>query len=205
MSRASTAEPIVPLPADRSAVSRATHLRSTIISSSIAALRELGFYEAYVAQLDAQARDEVLSIVPGVWVPMALGFVHYTACDRLRLPVSDLLALGSHAGERVMRSPLSVAMTLAKESGVTPWTMFAQSQRLWERSFQGSAIGVFKLGPKEARAEIVGWPLARIEYNRVSVRGILAGLAQPFCTRVYVSEVTPLCTTSTCGYRVAWA
>jgi hypothetical protein len=104
----------------------------------------------------------------------------------------------------VMKSPLSVAMKLAKESGVSPWTMFAQSQRVWERSFRGSAIGVFKLGPKEACVEIVAWPLARLEYNRVSVRGILAGLAQPFCTRVYVNEVASLCTATSCGYRVAW-
>jgi hypothetical protein len=53
--------------------------------------------------------------------------------------------------------------------------------------------------------EIVQWPLARIDYNRISLRGILLGLVRPFCTKVYITEVTALCTPTTVAYRIAWA
>jgi hypothetical protein len=94
---------------------------------------------------------------------------------------------------------------LAAGTGVTPWTVFAQARRFWDRAFQGSGVSVSKLGPKEARMEIVGWPLARIEYTRVSFRGILVSLTRRFCTRVYVTEVAAMCTDTSAAYRAAWA
>ncbi len=183
----------------------ATHIRGTVIASSIAALRQHGVYDAYVEQLDRADRGPILESVPGLWLPIATGVAHYEACDRLRLPTTQLIEIGGHAGTRAMRSPLGVAMKLAKEGGATPWSMLSLSRRFWERSFRGSAIGVFRLGPKEARVELVAWPLARIEYNRVSLRSILQSLAAPFCTRVHVNEVAKLCTPTTCGYKVSWA
>ena len=203
--RLDSSEAIVPFPCARADVPTATHIRSTVIASSLSALKERGHYDAYLAQLGPAHRDEILASVAGVWLPIATGVAHYEACDRLRLPASELVALGGHAGDRTMKSPLSVAVKLAKETGVSPWSMFAQARRFWERSFQGSAMGVFKLGPKEARVEIVAWPLSRIEYNRVSMRGILGSLAQPFCARVYVSELAAIASPTTCGFRVAWA
>jgi serine/threonine protein kinase len=198
-------EVVVPFVPDRAHVPVATHIRSTMITSSIATLRSRGLFDAYQANLDPAHREAVCGAVAGLWLPIALGIAHYEACNKLRLGTAELLDIGDSVGERMTKSALSVVVKLAAHSGVTPWTMLSQSQRIWERTFQGSAAGVVKLGPKEARLELVSWPLARIEYNRVSFRGILRALLHPFCTRAYVHEVTPLCTPTTLGYRIAWA
>jgi hypothetical protein len=103
------------------------------------------------------------------------------------------------------KSALSLAVKLAAGSGVTPWTVLSQARRLWERSFQGSSLAVFKLGPKEARMEIIAWPLAHLEYNRISFRGILRSIVGPFCTRAYTYDIPSLCTATTVAHRIAWA
>jgi hypothetical protein len=203
--RVEPGEVIVPFVPDRARAPIATHIRSTMITSSVASLRGRGLFDAYRANLEPLLRDEIPSTVAGFWLPLAKGIAHYEACDRLGLPAADLLEMGANVGARNTKSALSLATKLAAGGGATPWTVLMQSRRLWERAFQGSSIGAFKLGPKEARLEMIAWPLARIEYNRISFRGILRSLLQPFCAQVYVHELTPLCTPLSVAYRVAWA
>ncbi len=198
-------EVIVPFVPDRERARVATHIRSTMITSSVASLRTRGLYDAYCVHLPAARRDDMPATVAGSWLPVSEGVVHYGACDALRLPAAVLIEIGADAATRSTNSMLSMVKRLAAGGGVTPWTILGQTRRLWERAFQGSSVGVFKTGPKEARFEIVAWPLARIEYNRVSFRGILRGLLVPFCTQVYVHEATSLCTPMTVGFRIAWA
>ena len=77
--------------------------------------------------------------------------------------------------------------------------------RLWTQVWRGGAVATFKLGPKEARVEIAGWPCSGISYCRLAMRGLLAGQTELFCRKAYVQELRPLCTNLTLGYRVAWA
>jgi hypothetical protein len=199
-------EVFLPFSHERSRIPPATHIRSTLIASSVDALRSRGLLDEYRAHLDREHRDVLPNTVAGSWLPISHGIAHYEGCDRLRLTTGALLEIGENVTDRMRKSALSLAVKLAVGSGVTPWTIFLQGRRLWERSFRGgSSLGVFKLGPKEARLEIVAWPLARIEYNRVSFRGILRGLLLPFSTQTYVHELTPLCSATTSAYRVAWA
>jgi hypothetical protein len=76
---------------------------------------------------------------------------------------------------------------------------------LWGRTFEGSAVSVIKLGPKEARFEVAGWPISRSTYCRVAFRGILTAATDIFCVKTYVKEVPALCTELTLGYTIAWA
>ena len=198
-------EVFVPFVPDRAHAPMATHVRSTLIASSVASLRARGLFDAYRANLAPALRDELPATIAGLWAPIERGLAHYDACDRLRLPVAELLTIGESVGARSTQSALSLAAKLAAGGGATPWTVIAQSRRLWERMFQGSSVGVMKIGPKEARMEMIAWPLARIAYNRISYRGILTSMIKPFCTQVYVSEVPQLCTSFTAGYRIAWA
>jgi len=203
--REESGEPFLPFVPDRARAPIATHLRSTMIATSVAALRARGHFDAYRAELDPALRDELPATVAGLWLPMSRGIAHYEACDRLHLPSAVLLDIGADAGSRVAKSALSMVARLAANSGVTPWTIFVQSHRIWDRMFKGSSVGIFKLGPKECRFEVIAWPLASIEYNRVSFRGILRSLLQPFCTQIYVNELTQLGTPLSVAYRVAWA
>ena len=67
------------------------------------------------------------------------------------------------------------------------------------------AIGVFKLGPKEGRIEIVGLPVCGIPYVRYAMRGSYTAAVSLFCTRAYVREIGSLCTATTLGYQISWA
>jgi hypothetical protein len=64
---------------------------------------------------------------------------------------------------------------------------------------------VTKLGPKEARAELVGYPLARIGYVKAGVGGIMRGVTELVAKRVYVQRVANLSSDTTLAYRLSWA
>jgi hypothetical protein len=136
---------------------------------------------------------------------MAVAHAHYTACDRLPLSTPELLEIGMDATRRANANTLAFAARMAQGAGVTPWTILAQAPRLWERTCQGGgAIAVDRLGPKEARLEILGYPLASIRYNRITTRGIAQAVVELFCTKAYATEIASLCSARSVGLRLSW-
>ena len=93
----------------------------------------------------------------------------------------------------------------AKGAGATPWTGLGFLDRLWDRVFAGGGgVGLVKLGPKEARAQLIGLPLLAVPYFRHAFRGtMLAGL-ELFCQRAYVHEHGRDQPESTFTFRVSW-
>jgi hypothetical protein len=77
---------------------------------------------------------------------------------------------------------------VAKGAGVTPWTILPQFDRLWRRGADGGAVGIFRVGPKEARIEVVGCELLDIPYFRHAFRGVLLGVVAFFCQKGYMHE-----------------
>jgi hypothetical protein len=101
---------------------------------------------------------------------------------------------------------LGVALNIARGVGVTPWTVMGQTRRIWERGFVGGAIAVFKLGPYDARLEIVAWPPARIEYCRHAFRGLAHGVCLLLSKMATVREVTPSVPVGDgVAYRINWS
>jgi hypothetical protein len=180
---------IIPLPRSRRSVPDAKHIRSTWLTASQAALREHGLGSRYEALLDPKYRDEILGAVPGVWLPMEIARAHYLACDALALPTETLLDMGKSATRRANASTLAFVRRVAQGTGATPWTMLSQGARLWQRTCDGGALGIARLGPKEARLHMVGLPLASIHYNRVTIRGIAIAVAELFCQKAYAREL----------------
>ncbi len=140
-----------------------------------------------------------------MWLPADIAETHYAACEQLGLDAPAQIALGAEVAERVHGTILSIAVKMAHEAGATPWTVLGQFGRLWGHIWVGGGVGVYKLGPKEARLEIVGWPCAKFTYCRNGILGVTQGLIQLFCRKVYVREVPRLCTSTSLGYRIAWA
>jgi hypothetical protein len=196
---------IVPIAAPRDQVTHVTEFRSAWLHSSLRSLRAHGLFDRYVDFLAPAHRDTVLGSPIGVWLPNDVAMAHYAACDQLKLDVSMQIAIGAEVAQRVHNTILSIAVKLAHEAGATPWTVLGQFGRLWDLIWVGGAVGVFKLGPKEARLEVVGWPLARFAYCKNGILGVTQGLIQLFCSKVYVREVPRLCTATSLGYRIAWA
>jgi hypothetical protein len=197
-------EVIVAFPAARNRVPMATQFRSTWLAGSLYAMRERGLYDRYVAALNPDYVETITQSVAGIWLPIDVAMAHYEACDRLDLAARDQIELGALVMRHTHGTILSVAMRLAARSGLTPWTIFGQSQRLWDRSWVGAAVGVWKTGPREVRIELVGFPCARFTYCRVALRGILVVLTELFCDKAYVSDIPNLWSSTSVGFRVAW-
>jgi hypothetical protein len=196
---------VVPFLKPKSLIGDARHFRSTWLTASQVTLRERGLGERYEAALAPEFRAQILGAVPGVWLPMEVARAHYTACDTLGLSTDVMVEIGKNATLRANATSLAFISRMAKTVGVTPWTVLAQTPRLWAATCDDGAVGVQRLGPKEARVEIVGYPLAGLTYNRVTMRGIVLGVVSHFCSQAYAKEIPQLCTARTVGLRLSWA
>jgi hypothetical protein len=183
----------------------ASQARSTLITTSIQAIRARGRFAQYEEGLPPPLRETILTVVAGAWIPIEIASAHYTACDGLGLPVPEQLAIGMEVGKRVQGTMLGLVVRTAKQAGLTPWIGFGHSGRLYERLFQGGSVRLTKLGPKEARMEVVNNQLFSIPYFRNGFRGIVAGGAQLFCEKVYVHENPRLTNETSLGLNISWA
>ena len=181
-----------------------TEFRGTWLTTSVRALGKRGLMDRYTSFLAPADRDLILYCDAVSWIPADLVVRHYEACDRLQLSVGELLAIGSEVTERVHGPSLALGRSIATASGVTPWTILGRVDKLWRRVMQGGGVAVAKVGPKEARVELLGFPVAHIHYNRIATRGIIRALVGVLCSRVWVHEVQSLCTRTTLGYRAQW-
>jgi hypothetical protein len=195
----------LPFPVPRDEIRDVQHFRSTWLTASQTTLRERGYWSAYEAGLDPKHRDQILSAVPGSWMPMAVALAHYGAADKIGIPTEELVEIGAAATRRANATTFQFITRLAQGAGATPWTLLAQAPRLWGATCDGGAVGIAKLGPKEARIEMVGFPLAGLAYNRVTMRGIVTAGVELFCKKAYVREIPSLCDHRSLGMRASWA
>jgi hypothetical protein len=190
-------------PADK--VRRCSAARSTLLGSSILALRERGHFDRYVAQLDGSERDAVLLTPAGVWLPISVAEAHYRACDALALSADEILAMGNAVARLTQKTVLALALRLATESGTTPWAILHQTPKLWARLYQGSSVELAKLGPKDAELAVFGNSLAQFAYWRTGLRGIIGSMAAPFARTVYVREIAHGGAANFhVAYRISW-
>jgi hypothetical protein len=202
----SAADIVVPLRGPRESLGVATHVRSTLLLSSLQSLRSRGLSDRYLACLEPEMHAPLGEVVAGVWLPMAVGLAHYRALDAMALPEDVQAAIGHDVNERVQGSVIGLIARTARGAGATPWTAMAQMPRLWDRMFQGGGgVEGRRLGPKDALVELVGLPLLDVPYLRAAFRGaFLAGLA-PFCQRVYVTLSADRRPAGGATFRLSWA
>ena len=103
------------------------------------------------------------------------------------------------------RSFLSTIIRASREAGVTPWTLLTHVHKFRELSWRGSDIAVTKLGPKEARFEWVGQPLAAVPYFVTSFGGYLRALCGLFSVKAYTRLEREGQHRHRITYRISWA
>jgi hypothetical protein len=195
---------VVGFPVPRERVPTATKFKTTWLSSSLRALRQRDLFGAYMENLPARHHAAVLGTVVGEWQPAELAIAHYEACDALGLPVSEQVAIGEEVTLRAQGGFLGTMLKLATRVGVTPWTLLAQSNRMWEKTWIGGGVAVYRLDEHRARVELVGWPCSGIGWCRHGMRGLLQAATRLFAERTLAQDVPALCTESTLGYTVSW-
>jgi hypothetical protein len=196
-------EPIVPLP--RATVPPLTEVSSALLGASLLALRQRGLEPRYLTLLPARFRDTLLYSPSGIWLPAAVAEAHYEACDRLALPSAEVLTMGNAYGVAMAQTSLSIVTKLAREGGVTPWTLMRQTPKMWGRVYRGGAVGITKLGPKDARFDVVATSIARYTYWRLALRGLIGTVLSPFCQALHVRELASDTEGGRVAYRLSWA
>jgi hypothetical protein len=196
------AQVILPLPARFEWV---RNIRSTLLMSSYASVRDAGYDAAYRAALPKEHHAAIFEAVAGMWIPIETAVAHYNACATLGLSHDKQLALGRIAGEKIQNTILGTAVRMAREAGVTPWTVMPQFQRFWSRAFDGGALYVEKRGPKEAHFEVHKAPNADCVYWRAALCGLGMGMLELFCRKAYMLETTKKRTPGQASFRIQWA
>lgn len=198
------AEEVV-VPFDEGKNRLATELRSTLLTTSIQSLRARGLFDRYAALLPARHRETILTSVAGVWLPIDVGKAHYETCDGLGLVAGEQFAIGQEVGDRVQGTLLGLVVRTAKTAGLTPWAGLTNCTRLYTRLFQGGSVRLLKLGPKEARLELVNNPIVASPHFRNGFRGVTVAGAELFCQKAYGHEIPKMTTPTGFAMRISWA
>jgi hypothetical protein len=180
-------------------------VRSTVLMSSLAAARARGKFDAYLKGISNEHRSIVLSLTPGDWVPIAVAEAHYAALDRCGFSTAEMVAIGEEVPARLDGTSLGSVISVAKEIGATPWMALAACPRIFERTFVGGGIAVFKDGPKDARVEVRGVPIVRFTYFREAWRGVFQGALKRLSLRMFVHELASVRTDSRWALHIQWA
>jgi hypothetical protein len=184
-------------------VPRARAVRGTLILQSQQALREAGLFDDYWRCLPAQHRDALFSPLAGAWLGIDLAMAHYEGCDGLSLSEQRVDELGRAVGTRINGVFLQSLRKLAGNS-VTPWFAWEHAQRIWARAWDGSAIGVARLGPKDARVTVAGFPCAEFGYVKRALSGFFLRNTELFCARAFVKAVPTPKGSESLVYDVSW-
>jgi hypothetical protein len=159
--------------AHRSPLTLATYVRSTLLQSSLAFLRERGHYQRYLAQVSSTHRETIVGSLAPVWLPIEAGVAHYRACDALQLDHKELVAIGEAVGDRIQGTFMKTLVQTARAAGATPWVLFKRFDRMWDRLFQGGSVEVVRVGPKDLTVEVAGAQLPQFEYFRTAFTGVV--------------------------------
>jgi hypothetical protein len=198
---------ILAFPAPLESIGMAKQLRSTLIATSFEAIRKRELLGRYTELVSPTFKDTLLSTVAGLWLPIEAGVAHYEAVDRLGFSAEEQAGIGAEVSARIHDTLLGVVMKMATNAGVTPWTLLPKGNQLYGRLFQGGGgTRIIKLGPKEARADIVGVPILAVPYFRNAIRGLYQAGIQVFCTRCYAHEIVQRKAPPTSiALRLSWA
>lgn len=181
-----------------------TRVRTTLVVSSRLALEARGLIPAYTEQLSPADRSALDNLVAGRWLGVDVALAHYRAVDRLGLPLSEQIALGSDVGTRIQGTLVATLLRMAQGLGLTPWTSVGQYARIWDRLFMGGDLLVEKLGEREAAVTMYNLSLLAVPYFRVAVRGLQeSGLSAIYSwKKIHVIELSS--TDTSARYRLTW-
>lgn len=195
---------VLALPCPPERVPQATRIRSTVLSSSLAALDAIGLRDAYFQGLPREHHETVRSLIVGEWLPMELGVIHYRAIEQLDLSQEQARANGRRVADRVQKSYLAT-MIKTIGFGITPWSILPRTQAILDRLLMGSSVAVYRIGPKDVRLEIHGAPIASFAYVRQGWAGMIEGGLDLVTKRTFCRDVSPPRTTTVAAYVVTWA
>ena len=177
---------VCPFPALPHAIGELSHVRGTLLASSMQSLRSRGLFERYSALLPHSYRDRVLNSVAGEWLSTEIALAHYNTCDALGLSLEEQLGMGHDVSKRTHETFLGLIVKMARGMGVTPWVVFPKINSLYMRIFRGGSIQITRLGPKDAKVQTIGLTPLGITYFRNAYLGMYEAGVGMFASNVQV-------------------
>lgn len=170
---------------------RITHIRSTLLTSSLQTLKALDFLERYLRALPRDHHDQMLAPRAPGWVSVDEAAIHYTACEQMPLSAAELEQLSESVALSIGNTLMSTfnRASRAAESG-SPLLSLAQAEKLFPRMNRGGAIRIVRRGPNEAMVEVRGGKLYAIPYYELGHRALLRVAAQLFAKKVQVRTLS---------------
>jgi hypothetical protein len=169
-----------------------THVRSTLLTSSLASLKKRDLFARYDAQQTSRHRDAILSCIAGEWLGIDVARAHYEACDGLGLSVDEQIEIGKDVSGRIHETFLALVVKAARGIGVTPWLLLSKNNVLVQRLCQGGGVRIVRLGAQSARIELALNPLLDVPYFRNAMVGVYAAgvelLASGVSSRILQAE-----------------
>lgn len=203
--RSRTEEVLVPFKGPPELAAPVIRVRGTVFSSSLQMVREEGLYETYLDALPAEYHTAISSLIPTEWLSVELAYAHYQALDILNLPRERIIEIGRSVGDRVQGSYLGTLVRGARSLGtITPFTILERVDALLARVMEGGEVACFRMGEKDARIEFAGVSLARLEYFREGMNGIISAGLELTTRRVFVETRPGNYGPDSVSYRVSF-
>jgi hypothetical protein len=197
-------EPVLALRHPIGRVPVAERIRGTVLASSLSALDALSLTDAYYDALPEEHRKAMRALAVNAWHPMALALVHYGAIESLGLSDEQARANGRLVADRVQKTYLAT-LVRSLGLGITPWSFLGRFQSVLDRLIENGSGAVYRMGPKDARVEIHGAPIARFAYVRGGWAGMLEGGLELVSRKVYCRDVSLRGTQTLASFVVSWA
>jgi hypothetical protein len=171
-------------------ITRATHVRSTLLQTSLRMVEQMGNYERWFANVDPLYRAAIIESVAPTWLPIEAGLAHYMACDALDLDDAALDKIGQGVGEKLQTTLMGVAAKMARSSGLSPEIAAASFGKLWPRLCQGGSFQVTKPGPKDMTIELRSAVMTKSRYFRGTFIGNVRAAIKLLGTRaLYIKQL----------------
>jgi hypothetical protein len=175
---------ILPFPEPPEKLGRLTHIRGSLLASSIQSLRARGLYDRYYELLAPTLRSAIVDSTAGEWLGLEYAVAHYTACNGLGLSPDEQRGMGRDVSRRINETFLGVVVKMARGVGVTPWVLLLRGNVLYSRVLRGGGLQVTKTATKEARIDIKGCLVMDIPYFRNALLGMYESSLELFAERV---------------------
>jgi hypothetical protein len=199
-------ETVVPPTADYASVKPATELRGTMLSSSIGLLREHGREALYFQRLPSSLHEVMRNVEPLAWIDMETALVHYHVMNEVYPGGIEQIENGRLIGARTFNTYVKTLLRAMSVGGqLDPTVLLRKLVQGTERSMRGGgALAAYRTGPKDARIEMVAFPILSIPYVRHAFQGIFEVLLAPTAKRVFVREDSSFGRNQRIALSVSW-
>lgn len=182
-----------------------THVRGSLLLSSVQSLRAAGLFDRYAANLSAAAETAIFSFPASHWHSLLVANDHYAACEALNLTMAEQIDLGYQVSTRVQGTFVALLLRTARQLGVTPWIVLDNIEKIWDRVLKGGGgARVRRVSDNVAQCMLAGIPIVDIPYLRNAWRGAFVAALEPFCKRVLVTEIVDFRRPGVAVYGITW-